>query len=219
MPRDETRHAFGDDEKGKVLDPNPERRRHLTEVFYKFMAHKISVADLLGMPKKKFGRLAEMGYVKYKYGRYQEALQIFKTLSTLDSVNTYYHTALGGVYQKLGKYVDSVVAYTRALRLNPKDLCCHVNRGEIYLRHKNYRKAAEDFRSAILLDPTGRNLWANRARSLVIALKRNMDMKKKVADTQRQEAQVKAASTLRPSVTIPTTSVNPSDVSPRGTRK
>ncbi len=197
MPRDETRHAFSDEEKGKVLDPNPERRRYLTEVFYKFLSHKISVADLMGLPKKKFGRLAEIGYVKYKYGRYQEAQQIFKTLSTLDSVNAYYHTALGGVYQKMGKYVDSVVSYTRALRINPKELCCHVNRGEIYLRHKNYKKAADDFRSAIILDPNGRNLWANRARSLVIALKRNMDLKKRVAQMQASQA-AQAAQAARP---------------------
>ena len=180
MPREETRHPFSDEEKGRVLDPNPERRRYLTEAFYKFLSHKISIADLLNLPKKKFGRLAEIGYVKYKYGRYQEAQEIFQLLATLDSVNAYYHTALGGVYQKLGKYVDSVVSYTKSIRLNPKELCCHVNRGEIYLRHKNYRKAADDFRNAILLDPNGRNLWANRARSLVIALKRNMDLKKKL---------------------------------------
>lgn len=189
MPREETHHPWTDEEKGKVLDPNPERRRYLTEAFYKFLSHKISMADLVGMPKKRFGRLAEIGYVKYKYGRYQEAQEIFRMLSTLDSVNAYYHTALGGVYQKVGKYVDSVVCYTKALRLNPRELCCFVNRGEIYLKHKNFKKAADDFRCAIMLDPDGRNLWANRARSLVIALKRSMDMKKRIAQMQTAQAQ------------------------------
>lgn len=179
MPREDTRHPFTDEEKGRVLDPNPERRRYLTEIFYKFVTHKISGADLMGISKKKLSRLAEIAYVKFKYGRYQESLHIFQALARLDSTNAYYHTALGGVYQKMGKFVDAVVAYTRALRVNPKDFCPHVNRGEIYLRHKNYRKAAEDFRSAILLDPVGRNLWANRARSLVIALKRSLELKKK----------------------------------------
>ncbi len=194
MPREETRHPFSDEEKGRVLDPHPERRRYVTEAFFKFLTHRISVADLSNIPRKKLGKLAEIGYVKYKYGRYPEAFQIFKTLSTLDSINTYYHTALGGVLQKMGKYVDSVVSYTRALRLNPKEMCCYVNRGEIYLKHKNFKKAAEDFRSAILLDPDGRNLWANRARSLVIALKRSMDLKKKAAQIEaaRQAQAAKA---------------------------
>lgn len=187
MPREETRHPFSDEEKGKVLDPNPERFRYITEIFYKFVSHKISVADLMRLPRKKLMRLAEVGYVKYKYGRYQEALQIFKTLAIVDSINAYYHTALGGVYQKMGKYVDSVVSYSRALRLNSKELCPYVNRGEIYLKHKNYKKAAEDFRNAILSDPHGKNLWANRARSLVIALKRSLELKKRLSQTQAQQ--------------------------------
>ena len=185
MPREETRHPFTDEEKGRILDPNPERRRYITEVLYKFLSHKVSIADLVNFPKKKLGRLAEMGYIKYKYGRYQDALQVFQSLTTLDSVNPYYHTALGGVYQKLKQYIDAVVSYTRALRLNSKEVCSLVNRGEIYLKHKNYRKAAEDFRKAILLDPEGRNLWVNRARSLVIALKRTLDLQRKVVARRR----------------------------------
>ena len=181
MPRDDSRLPFEEEEKGRVLDPAPERRRHLTEIFYQFACNKVSVADLVRLPRKKLIRLAEVGYLKYKYGRYPEAREIFESLVVVDQINPYYHTALGGVYQKLGRFVDAVVEYSRAARLNPKDLCPFVNRGEIYLRHKNFRKAAEDFRNAILLDPEGKNLWANRARSLVIALKRNLEMKKRVA--------------------------------------
>jgi len=179
MPLDDTRHPFGEEEKGKILDPHPQRRRYLTELLYKFARNRVSISDLMRLPRKKLIRVAEIGYFKFKYGRYQEAQKIFEALVSLDHTNAYYHTALGGVYQKLGKFVDAVVEYTRALRLNPKDLCPFVNRGEIYLRHKNYRKAAEDFRSAIVLDQHGKSLWANRARSLVIALKRNLELKQR----------------------------------------
>lgn len=181
MPREDTQQPFSEEERGKVLDPHPDRRRHLTELFYKFATHKVSVADLMGISKKRLQGLAEAGYLKYKYGRYQEALNIFEPLASLESRNFYYHTALGGIYQKMGRSVDSVVEYSRALRLNPRDVCSYVNRGEIYLRHKNFKKAAEDFRKAILLDATGKNLWSNRARSLVIALRRNLELKRKTA--------------------------------------
>lgn len=179
MPLDETRTRFSEEERGKIIDPNPARRRHVTELLLKFASRKISPADLIGVPRKRLSRLAEIGYLKYKYGRYQEALQVFETLATLDNRVVYFHTALGGVYQKLQRYVDAVVEYTKSIRLNPKSICPHVNRGEIYLRHKNFRRAAEDFRSAILLDNQGKDLWANRARSLVIALKRNLELKRK----------------------------------------
>ncbi|MBI2083095.1 MAG: tetratricopeptide repeat protein [Deltaproteobacteria bacterium] len=180
MPLDETRRPFEEDDRGRVLDPNPERKRFLTELFYKFARGRLSISDLARFPKKKLMRLAEIGYFKYKYGRYQEAMKIFETLIAVDNANPYYHTALGGVYQKMGRYVDAVVEYTRAYRLNPKDLCVFVNRGEIYLKHKNFRKAAEDFRNAIVLDSEGKSLWANRARSLVIALKRNLEMRQRM---------------------------------------
>ena len=190
MPMDDTRHHLSEEERGKVLDPNPERRRRLTELFHKFATNKISVADLMGIPQKKVQRLTEVGYLKYKYGRYQEALNIFEPLASLDGRNYYYHTALGGIFQKMGRFVDSVVEYSRALRINPKDVCSHVNRGEIYLRHKNFKKAAEDFRKAILLDISGKNLWSNRARSLVIALKRNIELRKKLKATKPARAAV-----------------------------
>lgn len=185
MPLDDRRPPFEEEEKGKVLDPTPERRRLLTELFYKFAKNRISVADLSRFSRNKLVRLAEIGYFKYKYGRYPEALKIFETLVAIDHVNPYFHTALGGVYQKMGRFVDAVVEYTRANRLNPRDVCPYVNRGEIFLRHKNFRKAAEDFRNAILMDPEGKNLWANRARSLVIALKRNLELRKRQSQPAR----------------------------------
>jgi len=67
------------------------------------------------------------------------------------------------------------------LKFKKDDLSSLVNRGEIYLIHKNFKKAAEDFRAAILLDPLGKNTFANRARSLVIAIKRNLQSQKAVA--------------------------------------
>lgn len=185
MPLDDTRHPFEEEEKGRVLDPHPMRKRYLAELLYKFAKNRVSYADLVRFPRKKLIRLAEIGYFKFKYGRYQEALKIFETLVAVDHVNAYYHTALGGVYQKIGRFVDAVVEYTRALRLQPKDVSPYVNRGEIYLRHKNFRKAAEDFRNAILLDQDGKDLWANRARSLVIALKRNLELRRKPTPSRR----------------------------------
>lgn len=186
MPLDDTRSPFDEEERGKVLDPNPARKRHLVELLYRFARGQLSLADLIRYPRKKLTRLAEIGYFKYKYGRYQEAREIFEALAGIDNANPYYHAALGGVYQKMGRFVDAVLAYSKAARLNSKDVCPFVNRGEIYLRHKNFKKAAEDFRSAILLDPDGKNLWANRARSLVIALKRNLEMRKRNIPPQRR---------------------------------
>lgn len=158
-----------------LLDPTPDRRRRLTQLFQQFVDDKVSLAELRGMKKEHLFQLADTGYVKFKHGRVKEAERIYQALIVLDHRNAYFHSVMGAIHQKMQRPVEAILEFSRALQINEKDSASFVNRGEIYLRNKNYRRAAEDFRSAILLDPTGRNLWANRARSLVIALKRQVE--------------------------------------------
>jgi len=163
---------------GKLKDPHPERYRYLADLMYRFMSNKVSLSDIAGLSPRQLYRLAEVGFIKMQYGRLEEAEEIFNTLAQIDHKNYYYRSALGGVYQKGKRWIEAVANYTVALELNEEDVSCFVNRGEIYLRHEKFKKAAEDFRSAILIDREGKDLWANRARSLVIALKRNLQAKK-----------------------------------------
>lgn len=158
-----------------IVDPTPDRQRRLVRILQDFLNNKVSLAELRGMSRQKLFRLAEIGHIKFKYGRIDEAERIFEALLILDHRNAYFHAVMAAIHQKKGRIVQSVVEYSKSLKMNPKDVASFVNRGEIFLRNKDYRRAAEDLRSAILLDTSGRNLWANRARSLVIALKRNIE--------------------------------------------
>ena len=160
---------------GVIVDPNPERRKRLLERFYALLEDRASLAELKGIKREHLYQLAESGHVKLKHGRLEEAEKIFQALIMLDHRSAYFHAAMGAVHQKKHKPVEAIIEYSVALSIDQKDIVSLVNRGEIYLRHKNFRKAAEDFRSAILLDMSGRNLWANRARSLVIAIKRSLE--------------------------------------------
>lgn len=159
----------------QIADPTPARRRHLINALYRFLQNKVSLAELQGLKREDLVALAEAGQVKFKHGRLNEAEKIFQGLIILDHRNPYFHAMMGAVHQRRERPVEAIVEYTQALELNTRDVASLVNRGEIYLRHKNYRKAAEDFRTAIICDPDGIHLWANRARSLVIAIKRSME--------------------------------------------
>jgi len=164
--------------KGKrtqIIDPTPARRKHLTEILLQFLEDKISLAELKGITREELFRLADAGYTKFKHGRLDEAEKIYQGLILLDHRNAYFHAMMGAIHQKRSRPIEAILEYGQAIKLNKNDFSCYVNRGEIYLRHKNYKKAAEDFRTAIIKDPEGKNLWANRARSLVIAIKRSMD--------------------------------------------
>ena len=159
----------------QIEDPNPARRKRFLEKLYGYLEDRVSLAELKGMKREELYGLAATGHVKLQHGRLEEAEKIFQALLVLDHRNPYIHSAMGAVHQKRNRVVEAILEYTQALALNKSDVASYVNRGEIFLRHHNYKKAAEDFRNAILLDLSGRNLWANRARSLVIAIKRSME--------------------------------------------
>ena len=166
------------EEKGKrtqIIDPTPARRKHLMSVLMKFLEDKVSLAEIQGISREDLYRLADAGYVKFRHGRLEEAETIYQGLILLDHRNAYFHSVMGAIHQKRNRPIEAIMEYSQAIRINRKDLSSYVNRGEIYLRHRNYKKAAEDFRNAIVMDPSGMNLWANRARSLVIAIKRSME--------------------------------------------
>ena len=165
----------------KLHDPTPQRRKYVIELLYKFMTNQISFAQMTGISQKDLYLLSEVGHVKLKHGRIDEAKRIFDCLVQIDHKNPFYHACLGAIYQKMNKFVDAVYEFSEALKFKKDDVSALVNRGEIYLIHKNFKKAAEDFRAAILLDPLGKNTFANRARSLVIAIKRNLQAQKGAA--------------------------------------
>lgn len=160
----------------QIIDPTPARKKHLTEILSAFLEDKISLAEIRGISREQLFQLSDAGFTKFRHGRLDEAERIFQGLIVLDHRNAYFHAMMGAIHQKKDRPIEAILEYSQAVKINPKDVATFVNRGEIYLRHKNFRKAAEDFRSAIILDMSGANLWANRARSLVIAIKRQMEM-------------------------------------------
>lgn len=164
-----------------IVDPTPLRKKRLIEVVYRFLNDKGSLAEMKGLKRSDLYQLAETGHIKFRHGRIGEAEKIFQGLIILDHRNHYFHAMMGAVHQKQNRPVEAIMEYSQALKINQNDIASLVNRGEIYLRHRNYRKAAEDFRQAILLDERGSNPWANRARSLVIALRCSLESDRKLS--------------------------------------
>lgn len=164
--------------RSQLQSPNPERVKYVTELLAALAERKVSFASVARMDRKKMRTLAEQGFIKLKHGRFKEARKIFEILCFVDHKNYFHHLALAGAYHKLKKYLDAAFQYGECIKLDPDNTNALVNRGEIFLRKKNYKKAAQDFRAAILVDKTGRDLFANRARSLVIAIKRSLAAEK-----------------------------------------
>lgn len=162
----------------KLISPEPGRKKFLTEVLEAYAKRQLSFADVSKMDRNQMKKVAEQGFVKLKHGRYEEARKTFEILSFVDHKNYFHRLALGGAYQKLNKNIDAAFQYGECLKYDPDNTNALVNRGEIFLKHQNFKKAAEDFRSAIQIDKEGKDLFSNRARSLVIAIKRSIAAKK-----------------------------------------
>lgn len=160
--------------KDRILSPEPERQKLLTEILHAFGQKKLSFATVAGLNTKDLKRVCQTGFTKLRHGRYQEAKEIFEVLSFVDSKNFLHHLALAGAYQKLDSFLDALFQYSEVLEIDSKNTNALVNRGEIFLRKKAYKKAAQDFKEAMLADPKGKDRFANRARSLVIAIKRSL---------------------------------------------
>lgn len=56
---------------------------------------------------------------EYAAGRYEEALDIYRSVERKDGVSSGFYTNLGNIYYKSGDNGNAVASYLKALRLNP----------------------------------------------------------------------------------------------------
>jgi len=153
----------------------PEQEEEAKKLYEKFSKGELNWAALWDVHPEEMAALAEQGYLKFKRGKFDDAEMIFKGLSAINDQNSYYHTMLGAIYQKLEKFADALAEYTIAIEINPNDITAFVNRGEIYSKMGYFEEPLEDFEKAIALDETEKNPWAIRAKHLKEILIRERD--------------------------------------------
>lgn len=122
----------------------------------------LTFQDFFGLSDDVLLAWANQGYFFYNQGKYSEAEVIFKGLVTLNAGVSYYHTALGSIYEAQEKYDEALEQFDKALELDNDDICAIVNRGEILLRKGEVIQAAEEFKRAIDLD--NGNIEASKAK-------------------------------------------------------
>ena len=113
---------------------------------------KLTFQDFFGLSDDVLLAWANQGYFFYNQGKYAEAEVIFKGLVTLNGGVSYYHTALGSIYEAEEKYDEALEQFDKALEIDGNDICAIVNRGEIKLRQGEVVEAATEFKRAIDLD-------------------------------------------------------------------
>lgn len=162
---------------GRSAAPPPARpppeELYTPERMQQWLSGQISMQQLHAVHQGEMLEIAVLGYQLFENGKYDEARTIFEGLNALDHKESYYLTALGAVHLAQDNLGPAEQCLNAAIELNPKDIASYVNRGEVYLRLGKVLDAAQDFKRAVDLDPTGKDHNAKpllqRARGLAAA--------------------------------------------------
>ena len=102
-----------------------------------------------------------LGLVRYRGGRYPDAIVQFKRASELAPNNTTYLHDLGTAYLASGDLAQAELTLRRVVQLAPDRVDARANLGNVYFQRGDYDAAAAAFRSALLTAPGRANIHLN----------------------------------------------------------
>lgn len=164
----------------QTIETNEGKELLTFEKIVKYVHGEITLAELEGINEDQLYTIAEIGYVLMEEGRYEEARKIYEGLIELSPQDSYFHSVLGAIYQRMNDNDNALKEYERAISLNPEDIPSIVNSAEILLHTGKLLEASERLKKAILLDKSGNDPWAMRARALVVIISNILKEKEKV---------------------------------------
>ena len=142
--------------------------------------------------------MAIIGFQLYEQGRLDDAEVIFSGLQALDPKESYYLTALGAVHLAKEDLDMALKCFNMAIKLNDKEIASFVNRGEVHLRQGKILEAADDFASAVHLDPKGADPLTHRARVLAAAALEMIEQAQNPDAAADKKAKAAAAQVKKP---------------------
>lgn len=149
--------------------PDWEKIVYSNERIQKWLHGEINLKALAGISGPEMIEMAVLGFKMYEQARYEDAATVFRGLINLDGRQPYYHSALGATLLALEDLDRAEMCFNVAIGLNKNELAAYVNRGEVYLRKGKLLEAAQDFKTAIDLDPQRKDPLSVRARMLALA--------------------------------------------------
>lgn len=146
-----------------------------------FLTGDLTLAQLEGLTAENLYAIADMGYDLIEEGKLTEAQKIFEGLNVYNPFDSYFHSALGSIYQRQGKKDEAIARYRAAVELYPEDINSWTNCGELLLEragelHRDgqaddalqaFETAIDCFKHSLTIDPEGTTASALRARALV----------------------------------------------------
>ncbi|MCS6886330.1 MAG: tetratricopeptide repeat protein [Acidobacteriota bacterium] len=126
-----------------------------------------SFREAFGLSEEEITALAGAACEMAEQGRNEEALAMLEGLFVLDPENLHVHNCLGSLYMRLDRRKLAEQEFEYVLARTPDDIAANTNLGELLFEQGELERAVEKLRKAVELDPEGKSLFANRARSIL----------------------------------------------------
>ena len=175
------------------VTPDWEKILYSTDRVQKWLKGELTLQELNAINGPEMLSMAMVGFQLYEQGRLDDAEVIFSGLNALDPRESYYLTALGAVHLAKEDLDMALRCFNQAIKLNNKEIASYVNRGEVHLRQGKILEAAEDFKSAVDLDPKGTDPLTHRARGLAAAALEMIEQAQKGDDGEADKKPAKPA--------------------------
>ncbi|MBI5374685.1 MAG: tetratricopeptide repeat protein [Candidatus Schekmanbacteria bacterium] len=117
-----------------------------------------------------------IAYIKEK--KYDNAIQIFQKILSINSGSAIHHNALGSVYGLKGDINKAVEEYKLAVKFDPGFAEAHKNLGNAYIGEKKLDEALKEFNTALKLKPDYFSVMNNIASLYLLQQKYDEALKK-----------------------------------------
>ena len=133
---------------------------------------EVKLADVFGLDRDSLYEIAQLGYGLLESGNLREAKQIYVGLVAADPFDSVFHCHLGAVHHRLGELDEAFQQYSEALNFNYANVDALVGSAEIQLSRGKTAAAISALKRAIEIDPEGIRPTTQRARVLLLAVRR-----------------------------------------------
>ena len=162
-----------DEDGDDVLNENDTcTEAEIEEAVGAFMLGDITLAQLEGISAEEMYAIADVGYDLLEEGKIDDAQKIFEGLNAYNPMDSYFHNALGSIYQRQERLNDAILHFASAVELYAEDISAWTNLGECLLNRATElqqegetERAADAFESAVAalskaIEPPSE--WPNR---------------------------------------------------------
>ncbi|MBL8151911.1 MAG: tetratricopeptide repeat protein [Blastocatellia bacterium] len=135
-----------------------------------FLQGKNSPKELFGVTSNEINILAAKACEMAEQGKTADAQSLLEGLVVLDPENVYLHNCLGTLYMRLELTKLAIGEFLFVLRHTPHDTTANTNLGELYFEQGDIESAVKYLGKAVEFDPEEKDLFANRARAILLLL-------------------------------------------------